>query len=127
MANEKVINRWLVVVGAVLIQLALGALYAWSVFTKALKEAPYNFTTPQTQAIFSAGLFIFALVMIFAGIQMKKVGPQPLAVAGGLVFGGGYILGGLFGNSFIMQLMCIGIIGGAGIGLAYVVPIAVGM
>ena len=125
--EKKVSNRWLVVLGAILIQLALGAIYAWSVFTKALKEAPYNFSTPQTQAIFSAGLFTFALVMIFAGIAMKKHGPRKLAISGGIVLGLGYILGGLFGSSFVAQLITIGIIGGAGIGLAYVVPIAVGM
>ena len=127
LTNEKTFNRWFVVLGAVLIQLALGAIYAWSVFTKALLDAPYSFSTAQTQAVFSAGLFVFALVMIFAGLQLKKVGPRPLVVAGGLVLGGGYILGGLFGSSFIMQLICIGIIGGAGIGLAYVVPLAVGI
>ena len=127
MSNKNVSNRWLVVFGAVLIQLALGAIYAWSLFTPSLAQAPYNFTTSQTQAIFSAGLFSFALVMIFAGIKMKTVGPRPLAVAGGIVLGTGYILGGLFGSTFITQLIFIGIIGGAGIGLAYVVPIAVGM
>lgn len=127
MAQDKVANRWLVVFGAILIQLALGAIYAWSLFTTALKTDPYNFTSTQTQAIFSAGLFTFALVMIFAGIKMKTVGPKPLAIAGGLVLGAGYILGSLFGSTFIMQFICIGVIGGAGIGLAYVVPIAVGM
>ena len=127
MAQDKTFNRWLVVVGAILIQLALGAIYAWSLFTTAITKDPYNFSKPQTQAIFSAGLFTFALVMIFAGIQMKKWGPRKLAIMGGIVLGTGYILGGLFGSSFIMQLICIGVIGGAGIGLAYVVPIAVGI
>ena len=118
-------NRWLVVVGAILVQLALGAIYAWSFFTKSLLEEPYSFTAIQTQAIFSAGLLSFASVMIIAGIQMKKLGPKPLLIAGGFVLGGGYILGSILGSSFIMQLICIGIFGGAGIGLAYVVPIAV--
>jgi MFS family permease len=127
MANGTVSNRWLVVMGAILVQSALGAIYAWSVFTAPLKAAPYNFTAAQTQAIFSAGLFTFALVMIFAGIQMRKYGPRPLAVASGIVLGIGYVLGGLLGSSFLMQLICIGIIGGAGIGIGYVVPIAVGM
>ena len=127
MSEDKTFNRWLVVLGAILIQLALGAIYAWSVFTKALVEPPYNFSTAQTQAIFSAGLFTFALVMIFAGIQMKKVKPRYLAITGGILLGGGYILGSFLGSSFIMQFICIGILGGAGIGLAYVVPIAVGM
>lgn len=127
MASDNVGNRWLVVLGAILIQLALGAIYAWSLFTSALQQDPYNFTASQTQAIFSAGLFTFALVMIFAGIKMKTVGPKPLAIAGGLVLGTGYILGSFFGSTFIAQFMCIGVLGGAGIGLAYVVPIAVGM
>ncbi len=127
MENNKAINRWFVVFGAVIIQLALGALYTWSLFTKALKEAPYNFTTTQTQAIFTAAIVTFAIVMIFAGIQLKKFGPRALTIVGAFVLGGGYILGSLFGSSFLMQFICIGIISGAGIGLAYVVPIAVGM
>ncbi len=127
MKDKKAFNRLFVVFGAILIQLALGAIYAWSLFTNVLKEAPYFFSTPQTQAIFSAGLFTFALVMIFAGIAMKKYGPRKMAIAGGLVLGSGYILGGLFGSNFIAQFLFIGIVGGAGIGLAYVVPIAVGM
>jgi len=125
--KNKITNRWLVVFGAVMIQLALGAIYAWSVFTKALKEAPFGFSTPQTQAIFSAGLATFAVVMIFAGLQMKKFGPRKLAFTSAVVLGAGYVLGGLFGSTFLSQLLFIGIMGGAGIGIGYVVPIAVGM
>jgi OFA family oxalate/formate antiporter-like MFS transporter len=118
-------NRWLVVVGAVVIQLCLGAIYAWSVFTPALKDA--GFSTAQTQAIFSVGLATFAFVMILAGRWQQKVGPMPVAMLGGVVLGIGYILGSFVGLSFIGLLLTIGFIGGAGIGLAYVVPIAVGV
>jgi len=127
----KAMNRWLVVGGAVLIQLCLGAIYAWSVFTKKLTlptdDGGYGFTATQSQWIFSAGLATFAFVMLFAGRWQAKVGPKTVAMIGGLVLGIGYILGGFLGNTFIVQLVCIGIIGGAGIGLAYVVPIAVGV
>jgi MFS transporter, OFA family, oxalate/formate antiporter len=58
---------------------------------------------------------------------MPRTGPRALAVAGGIVLGLGYILGGLLGSSFVAQFICIGLIGGAGIGLGYVVPIAVGV
>ena len=37
MPEPRMMNRWCVVVGAVLIQLSLGAIYAWSVFTPTLK------------------------------------------------------------------------------------------
>jgi OFA family oxalate/formate antiporter-like MFS transporter len=128
MANDtKVMNRWLVVVGAILIQLCLGAIYAWSVFTTVLKKDPFNFTATQTQIIFSVGLGMFAALMPFAGKLQAKIGPRRVALMGGIILGLGYILAGLMGNSFATLLVFIGVFGGAGIGLAYVCPIAVGM
>jgi OFA family oxalate/formate antiporter-like MFS transporter len=124
-------NRWFVVIGAVLIQLCLGAIYAWSVFTTTLEASPdkggYGFTPAQTQGIFSAGLAAFAIVMLYAGRWQAKAGPRTVAVISGIVLGAAYILGGFLGSSFWAQFVCIGIIGGAGIGVGYVVPIAVGV
>ena len=122
-------RRWLVVVGAILIQLALGALYAWSVFTKLLTDPAgvYQFTATQTAWIFSAGLATFALVMVLAGRYQARVGPRRMSILGGLLLGLGFVLGGLFGSTFWAQFLFIGIVAGAGIGLAYVVPIAVGV
>lgn len=201
-------NRWAVAVGAILIQLALGAIYAWSVFTPGLTASPneiidiysaaqldvapaaldqlkqelaapraqlkakdaalkaekdpakksaleaeratiaqgiaakvagvvpagslesgmYGFSKAQSQAIFSIGLACFAIVMVMSGRWLPKVGPRRLAMAGGLVLGLGYVLAGLLaGRSFFLHLVFIGVIGGSGIGLGYVVPIAVGI
>jgi MFS family permease len=132
MTDRQTHNRWIVVAGAVLIQLCLGAIYAWSVFTKPLtlpldKGGAYGFSATQTQWIFSAGLAVFAAVMVYAGRLQARIGPKSVATAGGIVLGAGYILGGFFGDSFLAQFLCIGVIGGAGIGLGYVVPIAVGV
>ena len=120
-------DRRVVVVGAIIIQLALGALYAWSVFTARLTDpmGAYAFTASQTAWVFSTGLATFAIVMVMAGRILPRVGPQKLAIAGGLLLGAGFIAGGLWGSTFWVQLVCIGLIGGAGIGLGYVVPIAV--
>jgi len=126
-SQGKVMNRSLVVVGALLIQLCLGAIYAWSVFTPKLKESPFNFTTTQTQIIFSVGLATFAIVMVLAGKWQAKSGPRIVALVGGIVLGTGYVLAGIFGKTFISQVVFIGLIGGTGIGLAYVCPVAVGM
>jgi OFA family oxalate/formate antiporter-like MFS transporter len=124
--GENSRHRGFVILGAILIQLCLGAIYAWSVFTKPLFDA--GWTRTETQVVFSAGLACFAIIMVLAGRLMTKIGPRKLAILGGLVFGSGYILAGLFGSTnFWPIFIFIGIIGGSGIGLAYVVPIAVGM
>jgi OFA family oxalate/formate antiporter-like MFS transporter len=130
--ESKVMNRWIIVIGAILIQLALGAIYAWSAFTTPLQGtvtivSEFAFTKTQTQAIFSAGLATFALFTIIGGRLSKKYGPRKIALLGGLVLGMGYIIGSFFGANFPIKLITIGILGGAGIGLAYVVPIAVGV
>lgn len=126
MENTKTMNRGLVVVGAILIQLALGAIYAWSVFTPALRDAGWS--KENTQWVFAIGLASFALVMVFAGKKLTVWGPQKLAWLGGIVLGLGYLLAGLVGGTNLWALLIlIGLIGGAGIGFAYVVPIAVGM
>jgi MFS family permease len=124
-------NRWFVVVGAILVQLCLGAIYAWSVFTKKItipldEGGEYGFSATQAAWIFSAGLATFAIVMVLVGPWAKKQ-PKKATMLGGIVLGIGYVLGGLLGSSFVMQFICIGLIGGAGIGIAYVVPIAVGI
>jgi len=132
MTEGKVMNRWYVVIGAVLIQLCLGAIYAWSVFTPKLclpcdQGGVYGFSATQAAWIFSVGLLVFSVVMIISGRMLATTGPRKLASLGGIVLGAGYILAGFFGSSFMAQMVFIGIIGGAGIGLAYVVPIAVGV
>jgi len=119
-------NRWFVVLGAVLIQLCLGAIYAWSVFTPELTDSGWSKT--QTQIVFSVGLAMFALSMVFAGRKLSSWGPRTLATAGGVTLGLGYMIASIGGgNNFWIVLIGVGFIGGIGIGLAYVVPIAVGM
>ncbi len=125
-------NRWIIVFGGILIQLALGAIYAWSAFTTPLQGAPglpseFGFTKTETQAIFSAGLMVFAIFTIIGGRLQIKHGPMKVALIGGLLLGFGYILAGFIGASFFGKLIFIGVVAGAGIGLAYVVPIATGV
>ena len=90
----KTLNRSLVVVGAILIQLALGAIYAWSVFTKPLTDPAglYAFTATQAAWIFSIGLATFAVVMVLGGKAHARYGSRLTALAGGLILGTGYVL-----------------------------------
>lgn len=126
MTEQKKTNRGLVVLGAILIQLALGNLYAWSVFTSELVEGGWS--KAQTQIVFAVGVAVFAIVMVIAGRLMPKFGPRKLTIASGIFLGLGYVIAGLIGaENYITTLLFVGVIGGAGIGFGYVVPIAVGM
>ncbi|MFW5837525.1 MAG: OFA family MFS transporter [Desulfovibrionaceae bacterium] len=126
MPEDSPFGRWKVVLGAVLVQLCLGSIYAWSVFTPTLEKAGWE--KVQTQVVFSVSLAAFAVAMVWAGKNLARLGPRKLCMAGGVVLGAGYVLAGLFaGTSFVGLIICLGVIGGAGIGLGYVAPIAVGM
>jgi OFA family oxalate/formate antiporter-like MFS transporter len=70
--------------------------------------------------------------MILAGRWQDRIGPRKVATIGGILLGVGYLLAGLVdiisqGNALIGTLWLVltyGIIAGAGIGFAYVCPIA---
>jgi len=116
-------NRWIIVLGALIVQLCLGAIYSWSIFVEPLKKT-FAYTTTQTQIIFSVGLASFALVMVLAGKWQDSKGPRIVATAGGIVLGLGYILARYTNGDFLLLTLAVGFIGGAGIGLGYVCPIA---
>ncbi|MFX1503340.1 MAG: OFA family MFS transporter [Promethearchaeota archaeon] len=118
----KVRNRWIVVIGAILIQLALGTIYSWGTLT--IFVSPYlNEVKEVTVYIFGAGLLTFAIVMIFAGQLQNKYGPKKIAILGGILLGTGVILSAAM-TTFTGLLFTYGILFGAGIGFGYVCPIA---
>jgi len=124
MADKKVFNRWFVVAGALIIQLCLGSIYAYGAFAKPLKAYFPDSTDIENQLPFAFGLLFFALVMaFFAGKWQDRVGPRKVAFTGGIVLGLGLILSGLV-NTMPALYITYGVIGGSGIGLAYVCPIA---
>lgn len=127
--RENVLNRWWIIAGALSIHMCLGALYSWSVFTPKLIDpsGPYAFSAQQTQGVFSLGIMCVAIMAIVSGRLQERISPRALAVIGGLLLGLGYILGGLLGKTFFWQMVFIGFMGGSGSGMAYVIPLAVGI
>jgi OFA family oxalate/formate antiporter-like MFS transporter len=138
MSEEKLGNRNLVVLGAIIVQLCLGSIYAWSIFQKALYKTIadgglYEWDKLWSNLPFAAGLASFALFMIFAGRWQDRVGPRKVATVGGILLGIGVALSGLVDlvvsptdmvGGTLYLVITYGIIGGAGIGFAYVCPIA---
>ncbi len=122
-------NRWWVVVGALVIQVSLGAVYIWSVFQTPLKGAFPGWTEAQVTLPAQIVLASFALAVIFGGRIQDKLGPRRVATAGGLILGVGLMLASLTGRfsesaALYWLLLTFAVLGGAGIGAGYVCPIA---
>lgn len=124
MAEQNIGNRWVILIGGIMLQLCLGAVYAWSVFAAELKKEPFLWSVTETQIVFSVALATFALVMVWAGKWQDRIGPQKVALAGAGVLGVGYILSGLMPGNFLWMVLTLGIVAGAGIGIGYSCPIA---
>ncbi|MGB9599555.1 MAG: L-lactate MFS transporter [Myxococcota bacterium] len=123
MTEEKKFNRWLVVVGALLIQISLGAIYIYSVFKPALKDKFPDWSATDLALPSQLVLAFFALSMIIFGRIQDKLGPRKIATLGGIFLGVGLIIAS-FANNLFLFVLGFSIIGGIGIGAAYVCPIA---
>ncbi|RPH34743.1 MFS transporter [bacterium] len=109
---------------AVVMQMCLGATYSWSVFVRPLRELT-GLTQGLAQLPFSVFYFAFPATMILSGTFLRIFGPRGCAVAGGLLFGAGWLVASLGTYHFGFTVLGIGLLAGIGVGLAYVVPIAV--
>lgn len=116
MKREK--NRWLILIAAIVTNLALGAGYAWSVFQTALLEVNTDWTLSETSLAFSISFAMVPLGMIICGPIVDKHGGKKVVLAAGLLFGLGMFLTG-FANSIIMLYLTYGLILGLGIGAGY--------
>jgi OFA family oxalate/formate antiporter-like MFS transporter len=122
MSVEKVKNRWIVVIGAILIQLALGTIYSWGTLT--IFVSPYLEQPPElTVFVFGVGLLAFAITMIFAGKLQQQYGPKKVAILGAILIAIGVISSAVM-TTLVGLLISYGIIFGMGIGFGYVCPIA---
>lgn len=123
--EKKIVNRWLIVLGAVLIQLALGSLYSWGVMTKHISGGGFLTEVSEVTAyIFGISLAFFAITMIFAGKLQQKYGPRNISLLGAAFIGVGTILSAFMEGNFWGLFITYGILYGMGIGFAYVCPIA---
>jgi len=120
--SEKLTNRWLIVVGALLIQVALGAVYIWSVFKGPLMEM-FGWEAAATNLTFSISLMTFAIGTVVFGKLQDKIGPRKVATIGGILLCLGLILASKT-TSIGWIYLTFGVIGGAGIGAGYVCPLA---
>ncbi len=116
-------NRVLIAIAGVVMQVALGAVYAWSVFQIPLEEH-FGASSSAVKLAFSITILALGVAAFFGGLWMRSAGPRTVAIAAGVLYGGGVLLASLSSGSLFLLYITYGLIGGIGIGLGYIVPIA---
>src|SRR6266403_1946897 len=115
-------NRWIIALAGVLMQIALGAVYAWSVFRIPLTQT-FGWTISEVTFAFELAILVLGFASFAGGLWMRKSGPRLIAMVAAILYGGGTVLAGLSHN-LTMLYLAYGLIGGAGLGLGYIVPVA---
>jgi OFA family oxalate/formate antiporter-like MFS transporter len=122
-ASQPGLSRWWRVVGGMSMNLALGSLYAWSVFVVPL-EKEFGWKRAQTSNVFTYAVVVFAISFIIAGRLQDKKGPFWISITGGLLVSIGFFLCA-YTTSLNYLYICFGVLGGIGNGFGYATPIPV--
>ncbi|KAI8928827.1 major facilitator superfamily domain-containing protein [Entophlyctis helioformis] len=123
-------NRYMLFPAALLIQLSCGSLYAWSGYNLPLEAYIYglnkNVDRNIASNIFYVAVGVFGLSSALLGPWLERRGPFLGCLVGALLFYIGNLLSGLGVYYKIIELVFIGygVIGGMGLGIAYISPVS---
>jgi OFA family oxalate/formate antiporter-like MFS transporter len=116
-------NRWVIAIAGIFFQIALGAVYAWSVFRAPLAKQ-FGWSISEITLTFTISIFVLGFAAFFGGLWLNRKGPRIVALTGGTLYGLGVFLAS-FSHSLSWLYLSYGVIGGIGLGLGYIVPVAV--
>ena len=125
---STVSSRWLIPLGAVLVHICIGSVYAWSNFNRPIDAlfpgAPAWLHTPYID--FTPALVLLGLSASFGGPWVERRGPRAAATAAAIFFGAGLLIGGLglAAKSPLVVFLGMGIVAGIGCGLGYIAPVS---
>jgi OFA family oxalate/formate antiporter-like MFS transporter len=120
----KTPNRWFIAVAGVFMQLALGAVYAWSVFRVPLVKQ-FGWSISEVTLTFTICIFVLGFAAFAGGLWLNRQGPRIVAVTGGVLYGLGVFLASFSADKLWWLYVSYGVIGGIGLGFSYIVPVAV--
>lgn len=120
-------SRWPIPLGAVLVHLGIGSVYAWSTLNRpiiaALPPQPWWGSPPYTT--FTAALVLLGLSAATMGPWVERVGARVAARTSAMFFAAGLALGGLglLWQQPLLLFLGLGILGGIGCGIGYIAPV----
>ncbi|ACM21200.1 membrane protein, major facilitator superfamily [Geotalea daltonii FRC-32] len=125
MSQTSTNKGWQVTMAGLGINLALGVLYAWSIFKGAIKASieqggpdAFQWSLSSINDPYALCCLVFAFAMIVAGKCQDKLGPARTALIGGLFVGSGFTLMS-FSNSYAAWVIGFGVLAGTGFGFGY--------
>src|SRR5712691_8893099 len=116
-------NRWVIAIAGVFLQIALGAVYSWSVFRVPLVKQ-FGWSISEVTLTFTISIFVLGFAAFFGGLWLNRKGPRVVVLTGGALYGLGIFLAS-FTHRLSWLYLTYGVIGGIGLGLSYIVPVAV--
>ncbi len=125
MKRTKIDKKWLIVIMGTLTHLCIGTVYAWSFFQIPITKLS-GWSNTEVAWVFSISIFMLGVSAAWGGIKINKYGPRKLAITGGVFYALGYIISSyaLSSNSLWLLYLAFGVLGGSGLGLVYVTPVA---
>ena len=117
-------NRWGIALAGIVLQIVLGSVYAWSVFRTPLTKQ-FHWSISQVTLTFTICIVVLGFAAFFGGLWLGKAGPRTVAVTGAFLYGLGTLLASLSADHLWVLYATYGLIGGTGLGFAYIVPVAV--
>ncbi|HTN53004.1 MAG TPA: OFA family MFS transporter [Anaeromyxobacter sp.] len=118
-------NRWLIALAGTVLMICLGTVYSWSIFTQPL-VAGFGWSNTTTTWAFALAIFFLGVGAIVGGRWQDRAGPRRVAVTGAILWGLGNVLAGLGTRALgpVWLYLTYGVIGGLGLGIGYVTPVA---
>jgi len=117
-------KRWGIAAAGFVLQIALGAVYAWSVFRIPLSKA-FGWSISQVTLTFTICISVLSVACFFGGLWLNRKGPRVVALTGGFLYGLGVFLASFSAHRLGWLYLSYGVIGGVGLGFGYIVPVAV--
>lgn len=126
-------NRWLIPPAALAIHLAIGQVYAFSVFNLPLsrligvtESAPDDWRLTDIGWIFSIAIVCLGLSAALFGKWLEREGPRKAMFYATLCFSGGFFVSalGVYWHQIWLVYLGYGVLGGIGLGIGYISPVS---
>jgi MFS transporter, OFA family, oxalate/formate antiporter len=120
--NSQTSNRWLIVLGTIIVQMGLGTIYTWSLFNQPLVDH-FGWQLNSVAITFSITSFALAISTLFAGKLQDRWGIRRLIATAGIVLGAGLIISSQVSALWMLYIMA-GVVVGFADGTAYITSLS---